>query len=102
MDTGASCNVISEQHLDRDTKAKVTPSKSDSILKMYNGRIKPLGQTELKVINPANNKKYLLKNVTVIEEQLVPILGKMTAEHMDFVKVNYQNIDQIQPSQQNC
>ena len=102
VDTGASCDVISEQHLDKDTKAKMTPSKSDSILKMYNGsKIKPLGQTELKVINPANNKKYLLKNVTVIEEQLVPILGKKTAEHMDLVKVNYQNIDQIQPSQQN-
>ena len=70
VDTGASCDVISEQHLDKETKAQMTPRKSDSILKMYNGsKIKPLGQTELKVINPANNKKYLLKNVMVIEEQ---------------------------------
>ncbi|XP_072040571.1 uncharacterized protein [Amphiura filiformis] len=100
IDTGASCNVMSFQDLDNESKSMIEPSNKDEELKMYNqSKMRPLGHTKLKVRNPANGKKYLM-TVTVIKEPYKPIIGKKAAEYMGLVEIKYENIQLVEAANQ--
>ena len=90
IDTGATCNVISEKAIHNVRHSLIETKK---YIRGYSqGIVKPLGQTSLKITNPKNNKKYKLEFLVVHDPNSAPILGRHAVEQMDLVKLQYENI----------
>ena len=54
----------------------------------------PFGECRVKMINPANNKKYAVL-FTVVDEDLMPVLGASASQQMGLITVNRANIRQV-------
>ena len=88
IDSGATCNIV--------PKACVPPGipmdNDGKLLHMYNDTsMRSLGTCQLKIINPANGRKYKTDFV-VIDRDVVPLLGSRAAVGMNLINVQYDNI----------
>ncbi|XP_070173478.1 uncharacterized protein [Littorina saxatilis] len=70
-------------------------TQSKTKLHTYDGTvITPLGKTQLTLTNPKNEKHYTAEFV-VVEEDLMPLIGKKTSEDMNLITVHYENLESI-------
>ena len=91
IDSGASVNLIPSKYVkDADIQS------SGCILQMWDGtKVRPLGETKVKIENPANGKQYLVKCVVIENDSLMPILGLSTCQKMNLIAVNENNVQRI-------
>ena len=90
IDCGATVNVI-HKGLIGDVKLK--PTKT--VLRMYNKTlIYPLGKCKITLNNPSTSQQYC-QTFQVVEQELVPILSRASAENMSLITVNYKNFKQV-------
>ena len=88
VDSGASVNVITQKHTDRDNIVE-----SRTKLHTYDGTvITPVGKTILNLTNP-KTKKTFKTEFQVVKEDLIPLVGKQTSERMGLITVNYENFE---------
>ena len=93
LDCGASVNLISARHV---PAAELTPSTK--ILQMWDKSLKtPLGECRVRMVNPANEKRYAVL-FTVVAEDLMPVLGANACQQMNLITVNKENIRQVTAS----
>ena len=87
-DSGATWNIIP---VDLLPIVKRTLKATRKVLKMYNNDIvKPFGQCSLRLQNPTNEKIYDVEFVVVNGCTL--ILGNLSIQKMDLVRVEHNNI----------
>jgi len=95
VDSGASVNVIPRRYVEEKSI-----TASTKVLQMWNETKKqPCGESRIRMTNPANGKKYAVK-FTVIDEDLVPILGSTACQRMGLLTVNQQNIARVMAVQE--
>ena len=91
LDSGASCNVISEETL-KNCLGPVKLEQTKRVLSMYNQRtLKPLGQCTLQLHNRKTDRSYCTEFL-VLKEQSTPLLGSETIQQMDLIQVRFENI----------
>ena len=85
IDSGASVNVLPEQYV-----SPADIQTTTTVLKMYNKSIvKPLGESKVKVYNPANGHTYSVKFVIVPKNSgLIAILGSKASQFMNILTLN--------------
>ncbi|XP_033123153.1 uncharacterized protein LOC117121877 [Anneissia japonica] len=93
VDSGASCNVLPAQYL----PANVVLTKTSKKLRMYSNDMVPvLGTCKLRLKNPRNGKRYLVPFYVIsnLKGSLhkLPLLGSTTAQQMQLISVNHENI----------
>ena len=96
VDCGSTVNVLPlEDYKQLFPNQKL--EKSRVTLNMYNKvKVVTVGQkSEVIVTNPKNNKSYSL-DFQIVERGSGPILGSVMAQEMGFIKVNYENIMNIE------
>ena len=87
IDSGASCNIITENLIPENTILKHV----NTTLKTWNEEeITPLGVCDITIRNPVRRKNYKI-TFFVVKEQQVPIIGKTVAEKMGLITINYEN-----------
>ena len=91
IDTGATCNVIPKNCLPQ--KIKVKPTKK-TLITYTKSKLHVLGTVLLTVRNPKNDISYTVEFV-VVDSGLTPLIGAKTAQRMELVTVQYQNIMQL-------
>ena len=65
-------------------------------LEMWNrSSIKPLGKCLVKVVNPANSRRYNVDFVGVDDDTLTPLLSRKAAEMMKLITVNYDKFEAV-------
>ena len=90
IDSGASVNLIP-----RNLAGDVEITPTEKALLMWNStEMKPLGTAQIKLINPATEKKYKVA-FTVVEEDLMPILGLSASQKMGIITVNNENFAKV-------
>ena len=90
--SGASVNVLPEQY--------VSPSDiqtTTTVLQMYNKSIvEPLGESKVKVYNPANGHTYSVKFVIVPKNSgLIAILVSKASQFMNILTLNTNNLEPV-------
>ena len=91
VDSGASCNVLPQKLLPKDSKIE----KSDMKLTTYSKtNLKLLGVAKVSLRNPKNKKKYRVE-FAVIDEDYTPLLGSSAAQQMGLITVQKENILQV-------
>ena len=91
VDSGATCNVISKS----DLPAATAITESVKVISLYNkSTMTSLGSSELCVTNPKNGASYNMTFV-VIDAEVTPIIGSQSAQEMNLLKIQYQNILKI-------
>ncbi|XP_033116783.1 uncharacterized protein K02A2.6-like [Anneissia japonica] len=93
VDSGASCNVLPAQYL----PANVVLTKTSKKLRMYSNDMVPvLGTCKLRLKNPRNGKRYLVPFYVISNQKgslhKLPLLGSTTAQQMQLISVNHENI----------
>ena len=89
VDCGASVN-ISTRYI-----GNVALSPPTKILQMWDQTLlAPIGECRVKMINPANERKYAVL-FTVVNEDLMPVLGATASQRMGLITVNRENIRQV-------
>ena len=90
VDCGASVNLISTRYI--GNAALSPPTK---ILQMWDQTLlAPIGECRVKMINPANERKYAVL-FTVVNEDLMPVLGATASQRVGLITVNRENIRQV-------
>lgn len=90
IDSGATVNVLPVKFA-----AGLELEAYNKTLKMWNSTVLiPLGKRRMSIRNPTNGKKYSIEFV-VVQEDLLPLLGKRVAEQMELITVNYRNFAQV-------
>ena len=93
LDSGMTCNLLPADILQDESKLKVT----QKILTMYNKTtVTPLGECTLELHNPKTHKKYQVDFVVVDGDRCMPILGSLTIQEMDLIKVQQHRILSIE------
>ena len=88
VNSGASCNVLSQKLLPKDSVI----DRADVKLTTYSkASLKVLGVTKVQLRNPQNQKKYRVEFV-VIKEAYTPLLGSVSAQKMGLITVKHGNI----------
>ena len=92
IDSGASINVLPEQYV-----SPVDRQTTSTVLRMYNKSIvKPLGESKLKVFNPANGHTYSVKFVVLPKNSgLIPILGSKMSPFMNILTLNKNILEPV-------
>ena len=92
IDSGASVNVLPEQYV-----SPADIQTTTTVLQMYNKSIvKPLGESKVKVYNPANGHTYSLKFVIVPKNSgLIAILGSKASQFMNILTLNTNNLEPV-------
>ena len=94
IDCGASCNVLPAQYL----PAGVVLTETNKKLRMYSDHLVPvLGTCKLHLKNPKNDRRYLVPFYVIDSERnslqnKFPLLGSSTAQQMQLISVNHENI----------
>ncbi|XP_003739225.1 uncharacterized protein LOC100906147 [Galendromus occidentalis] len=91
VDCGATCNIIPRHMIPNATiNTGVRPP-----LKAYNrSTIKTLGTTDLRVRNIKTKMEHEIKCV-VVEDKFQPIIGRFTAEKLNLIHIDYEQVDSI-------
>lgn len=85
LDSGVSCNVISEETL-KNCLGSVKLEQTKRVLLMYNhATLKPLGRCTLELHNRKTDKSYWTEFV-VLKEQRTPLLGAETIQQMNLIQ----------------
>ena len=88
VDSGASCNVLSQKLLLED----YIIDRADAKLTTYSkARLNVLGVTKVQLRNPKNQKKLCVEFV-VIKEDYTPLLGSISVQKMGLITVKQENI----------
>jgi len=88
VDSGASCNVLSQKLLPKDSVI----DRADVKLTTYSkASLKVLGVTKVQLRNPKNQKKYRVEFV-VTKDDYTPLLGSVFAQKMGLITVKQENI----------
>ena len=88
IEYGAFVNVLPEQYVP-PTDIQTTTT----VLQMYNKSVKLLGESNVKVYNPANGHTYSVQFVIVSENSvLIPILGSKASQFMNILTLNKYNL----------
>ena len=86
-----SVNVISKKYIG---KALIEPKTK--MLEMWDKTKKsPLGECFLKMRNPVNSKKYLVKFTVVEDCDLTPLLGVTASQRMGLISINEDNFNRV-------
>ena len=94
MDTGASCNVPLCSCLPANTEIQTTKRE---LITYSKSKLSVLGTARVHIRNPCNNIEYAVEFV-VVEDGFAPLLGAETAQKMNLLVVQHQNI--LQPDHQ--
>ena len=90
VDSGASINILPMKYLQHESIE--TTSKK---LQMWNGSIvKPVGTTCVKMKNAKTHKKYKVSFI-IVNDDFKPILGKRASESMNLIKINYDEFESV-------
>ena len=92
--TGASCNVLPCSFLPANTEIQTTKRERTSYSK---SKLSVLGTAGIRIRNPCNNTEYAVEFV-IVEDGFAPLLGAETAQKMNLLVVQHQNI--LQPDYQ--
>ena len=95
IDTGTSCNVLPRSCLPANTEIQTT--KRELII-YSKSKLSVLGTARVHIRNPCNNTEYAVEFV-IVEDGFAPLLGVETAQKMNLLVVQHQNI--LQPDHQN-
>lgn len=88
VDSGASCNVIPAKYIPKSTLIRRTKNK----LVMYSKSTMPvIGTARLKLVNSKNATTHWA-DFTIVDGDYTPLLGSTTAQQMDLLTVQYENI----------
>ena len=88
IDSGSTINILPRKYLSEEDNM----TESSKTLKMYNGSTeKACGESRIIRRNPVTMKKYKITFV-VIDENRRPIIGKLTAEKMGLITINYPKL----------
>ena len=92
IDSGASVNVLPEQYV-----SPADIQTTTTVLQMYNTSIvKPLGESKVKVYNPANGHTYSVKFVILTKNfGLIAILGSKASQFMNILTLNTNNLEPV-------
>ena len=91
LDSGASCNVTSEETLN-NCLGPVKLEQTKRVLSMYNQTtLKPLGRCTLELHNCKTDKSYCTEFM-VLKKQSTPMLGSETIQQTDLIQVRFENI----------
>ena len=92
IDSGATVNVIPMRYIG-DNHA--TPTAT--VLQMWNKtRVIPVGEAEVELHNPANNKRFKVKFIVVDDDSgLAPLLGSEASQRMNTITINRYNLKTI-------
>ena len=92
IDSGASVNVLPGQYL-----SPADIQTTTTVFQMYDKSVvKPLGESKVKVYNPANGHTYSVKFVIVQKNSgLIPILGSKASQFMNILTLNKNNLEPV-------
>ena len=88
IDTGASCNVLPCSCLPNGTEIQTTKRE---LITYSKSKLSVLGTARVHIRNPCNNIEYAAEFV-VVEDGFEPLLGAETAQKMNLLVVQHQNI----------
>jgi hypothetical protein len=92
LDSGASVNLLSVDYVDRDEI-----KSSSKTLVMWNGtKLKPLGESRVRIINSRNGDKFAV-NFVIVEGKLQPLLGATAIQKMNLITVNKEQFVAVAP-----
>ena len=94
IDTGASCDVLPRSCLPDDTEIQTTKRE---LITYSKSKLRVLGTVRVHIRNPCNNTEYVAEFV-VVEDGFAPLLAAETAQKMNLLVVQHQNI--LQPDHQ--
>ena len=94
IDTGASCNVLPRSFLPANTEIQTTKRE---LITYSKSKLSVLGTARVHIRNPCNNTEYAVEFV-VVEDGFAPLLGGETAQKINLLVVQQQNI--LQPDHQ--
>ncbi len=89
MDTGATCNVVPEKLV---PPGQPVLRGTDTLIVYGGATMKPVGTTQLNIMNPKKGKKYRTHCVVVCGSKAIPILGSKASQAMELVEIKYDNI----------
>ena len=90
IDTGATVNILPLKYADASKL-----NNTSKTLSMWNdSKIKPLGTYRTSVRNLKNKRRYSIEFV-VVQENFTPLLGLKTAEQMNLITVNENDVDRV-------
>lgn len=88
VDSGASSNVIPVSKLD-ECGIHYKLSTTSIVLTIYDKtKMRPLGKTSLKLVNPKTKKSYNTEFI-VVKQQNIQILGSQSIQEMNLVTIHY-------------
>ena len=88
IDTGASCNVLPRSCLPNGTEIRTTKRE---LITYSKSKLSVLGTARVHIQNPCNNTEHVAEFV-VVEDGFAPLLGAETAQKMNLLVVQHQNI----------
>ena len=94
IDTVTSCNFLPRSCLPDDTEIQTTKRE---LITYSKSKLRVLGTVRVHIRNPCNNTEYVAEFV-VVEDGFAPLLGAETAQKMNLLVVQHQNI--LQPDHQ--
>ena len=99
IDTGATCNVIRKQDIPH-RRLNYLQQTTQTLTQYSGAEIRPLGKCILRVKNQKNAQTYDVQFVVVDNAATTSILGAQTSQVMSLIKVDYDNIQMIQETEQ--
>lgn len=95
VDTGASCNVLPHSCLPSGTEIMATKR---NLITYSKSKLNVLGTAMMTIRNPRNNAQYT-EEFVVVEDGFMPLLGAKTAQKMELLVIQHQNILQVESTQ---
>ena len=96
IDSGATCNILPSKYTPSAVYDSESYQSTSHKLSMYNdSSLNAKGTCILKLRNPKNRKKHRVK-FYIVDGVTTPILGAQAIQHMELIKVQPQNILQVQ------
>ena len=94
IDTGATCNVMPKNCLPKGCKIKATKK---TLITYSKSKINVIGKVTLDICNPKTKADYQ-EEFVVVDSGLTPLIGAKTAQRMELLIVQRQNIMQLNTS----
>ena len=99
IDTEATCNVIRKQDIPQG-RLNDLQQTTQTLTQSSGAEIRPLGKCTLHVKNQKNGQIYDVQFVVVDNAATTSILGAQTSQTIRLIKVDYDNIQMLQETEQ--